>query len=72
MTGREKEIMGVVEGMAKAKATPRQIGAVLSITSGYAEQLCNIMVRKGYLAKTGYAFTAAKDFYEQFSHKTVE
>ena len=69
MTVREKEIMGVVDGMTKAKATPRQIGEILSITSGYAEQLCIIMVRMGYLIKTGYAFAAAKDFYEQFSYK---
>ena len=59
MTGREKEIMGIVEG--KGKATPRQIGEVLSITSGYAEQLCNMMVRKEYLIKAGKFFAPAGD-----------
>lgn len=66
MTGREKEIMGVVAGTGKA--SPRQIGQILSITSGYAEQLCNMMVRKEYLVKTGKFFAPARDFYEQFSY----
>ena len=66
MTGREKEIMGIVTGMGKA--TPRQIGQILSITSGYAEQLCNIMVREEYLTKMGKFFAPAKEFYNQFSY----
>lgn len=70
MTGREKEIMGIVTGMGKA--TPRQIGQILSITSGYAEQLCNMMAMKEYLVKMGKYFAPAQDFYKQFNYKTKE
>lgn len=70
MTGREKEIMGVVTGMGRA--TPRQIGQILSITSGYAEQLCNMMAMKKYIVKMGKHYVSAKDFYKQFSYKSRE
>ena len=58
MTGRDKEIMDAI-GVLGDKATARNIGKMLSITSGYAEQLCNILVRKRHLAKVGYHFALA-------------
>ena len=69
MTRREKEIMGIVTRVGKA--TPRQIGEILSITSGYAEQLCNMMTMKEYLVKIGKFFAPAEKYYEQFSFKTA-
>ena len=63
MTGREKEVMGIVQ--AKGKASPRQIGEFLSLTTGYAEQLCNMMVRKEYLVKQGKFFAPAVDHYKE-------
>ena len=55
MTGREKEVLKTVTQLGDT-ASPRRIGELLSMTSGYAEQLCNIMVRRGYLVKVGYHF----------------
>lgn len=55
MTGREKQVLEAVNQLGD-KASPRKIGELLSMTSGYAEQLCNIMVRRGYLVKVGYHF----------------
>ena len=69
MTGREKKIMGILTRVGKA--TPRQIGEILSITSGYAEQLCNMMIMKEYLVKIGKFFAPAEKYYEQFSYKTT-
>lgn len=69
MTGREKEMVGVIKGLG-AKATPREIGEILSITTGYAEQLGNMMVRQEYLVKRGKYFALADEFYEQFRYKT--
>ena len=56
VTPREKELMNVIAGSVEAKATPRQICEIMSITSGYAEQLCNMLVRKKKLIKAGTFF----------------
>ena len=60
MTGREKDVLEAVRQLGD-KASPRKIGQLLSFTSGYAEQLCNIMVRKGHLLKVGYHFEPAPE-----------
>jgi len=58
MTGREKDVMDAVATLGE-KATPRKIGQLLSLTSGYAEQLCNILIRKKKLRKVGYHYVPA-------------
>lgn len=58
MTGRDKEVMQAVE-MFGEKATARKIGQLLSITSGYAEQLCNMLIRKHKLVKVGHHYAPA-------------
>ena len=64
-TAREKEFLAVVDGYEKA--TPRQIGEIMSITSGYAEQLCNILVRKRKLVKKGKFYEVNPGFYDAFT-----
>lgn len=54
MTPREKEIMSLINEVGRA--TPRYLGEMLSVTTGYAEQLCNMMIRKKFLVKKGKHF----------------
>lgn len=64
MTPREKEVMSLIKGVGKA--TPRYLGEMLSITTGYAEQLCNMMIRKNFLVKTGKYFEVpSEDYYPE-------
>ena len=73
MTPREKELMNVIAGSKDAKATPRQICEVMSITTGYAEQLGNILVRKKKLVKAGKFFQIpANEHYAGFGYKESE
>ncbi|ODS33522.1 MAG: hypothetical protein SCARUB_01346 [Candidatus Scalindua rubra] len=75
MTPREKELLLVIEGFKDKKATPRQICGIMSLTTGYAEQLCNILVRKKKLFKAGKFFQIpVKEHYAGFGYaeKSIE
>lgn len=61
MTGREKQIVSIIKEVGKA--TPRYIGEMMSITSGYAEQLGNMMVRRKFLVKKGKYFIIPEETY---------
>ena len=70
MTPREKELISVIEGFKDNRATPRQICEVMSITTGYAEQLCNILVRKKKLVKSGKFFQIpVEEHYKEFGYE---
>lgn len=70
MTPREKELFSVIGGCNDKKATPRQICEVMSITTGYAEQLCNMLVRKKKLIKAGKFFQIpGKEYYKGFGYE---
>lgn len=61
MTPREKEIMSLIKEVGRA--TPRYLGEMLSVTTGYAEQLCNMMIRKKFLVKKGKHFEIPSEQY---------
>ncbi len=70
MTPREKELFSVIVGFKDRQATPRQICEIMSITTGYAEQLCNILVRKKKLIKAGKFFQIpGEEYYKGFGYE---
>jgi len=69
MTPREKEVLSVIGGFEEKQATPGQICKVMSITTGYAEQLGNILIRKKKLIKAGKFFQVpGEKYYAAFGY----
>ena len=58
MTGREKEILAIVEKLGGV-AHPTRIAKDMGITPDYAEQLCRDMTWYGYFVKKGLKYAVA-------------